>query len=147
MLSGCLGAGNSLPEWMPRLSVDALNKLSAYNLIHRGRRVLHLLRRHELIVIWRTIFIIAFVPYSTCETLFDELLGDVSVSCGQRRCSQSSETHARVLVAVADSRGLALFELAVAGTDKVDVDLDVLANQLLPNKFTRFQGVVRLPWV
>ena len=52
-----------------------------------------------------------------------------------------------MLVAVADSRGLALFELAVAGTDKVDVDLDVLANQLLPNKFTRFQGVVRLPRV
>lgn len=57
---------------------------------------------------------------------------------------------ARILVTVTDSCGFTLLELAFARADEVDVDLDVFADELLPQKLARLNSImcltrVRLP--
>ena len=79
-----------------------------------------LLGGHELVIIRRAVFVIALMPDSAGETLLNELLRDV-----------------RVLVAVTDCRRLTLLVFAFTGTDKVDSDLDMLANEPTTEELAR----------
>ena len=53
----------------------------------------------------------------------------------------------RILATIADRRALPLLELTLARADEIDVDLDVLANQTLAQKFPcflRIEGLLRV---
>ena len=74
-----LGAGCSFPEWIPRASAAALEKTVVSISRRRGRELYErLLRSHQLVIIRRTVFVVAFVPHDACKSLLNELFGYVA---------------------------------------------------------------------
>lgn len=114
--------------------------------------VLRLFSSHKLVIFGRPILVVAFMPYDTRQTLFDELFCDVTLFSNSTslslvsfdKISFVSQMYIRVLSTILYCCTFPFIEITFARTNEIDVDLDVFADELFAQEFPGFLSVERL---